>query len=355
MRRALTAVTVCAALALSACADSSENEADSSENETDAETPAGSETAAGSDEAASFPDHEIRVIIPSSAGGGLDTAARRLQPHWEEELGQSLVVENQPGGNFAVGPTAMLSIEPDCYAVMLHIPIVFGFSFMTQDVPYTYEDFSPVSGLTVEPSVLRVHNDAPWSTLEELIDDARSRPGEITTGVGGLTSNQYVAWLQIEEATGTDFNVVPFDGGGEARTALVAGEVDAVVAGVFNSQSIAEETRVLAVLQEENDWAELTDDAPTFNEALGTSLPENAGRYIAMTHRQCQEEHPQRFDVLAQTLTSATESPEFIQELTDLGLETQLLVTPAEETDSYMLGAIEDVEAFVAENEELQE
>ncbi|MPZ60936.1 MAG: hypothetical protein GEU93_06505 [Propionibacteriales bacterium] len=342
MRRALTAFAACATLALSACADPSDTQ-------TDAETPA------GTDETESFPEHEIRVIVPSSAGGGLDTTARQLQPAWEEQLGQSVVVENHPDGNFAVGPTTMLNIEADCYAVMLHIPLVFGYSYMTQDVPYTYEDFYPVSGLTTEPSVLRVRDDAPWNTLDEFIDDARGRPGEITTGVGGLTSNQYVAWLQIEEETGTDFNVVPFAGGGEARTALLAGEVDAVVAGVFNSQEIADKTHVLAVLQSENKWPELTNDAPTFNEALGTSLPENAARYVAMTHRECKEDHPERFKILAETLTAAAESPEHIETLTELGLEKQQLVTSAEATDRYTSRVLKEAETFVAENEELQQ
>lgn len=272
----------------------------------------GSEQSGSADE---WPTEDIRWIIPSSAGGGFDTTSRQLQPYLEEELGVSISVENQEGGNFAVGTTTVANAGSNCNTILTHgIPHLL-FSYLTQDVGYTYEDFQPVARLAQQPGVVRVANDAPWDTLDELIQDAKSRPGEIRASVSGLTSSNYLGLRDIQEATDAEFNIVSYDGGSSARSALTSGEVDVTHAGVFNSLGIADQSRVLAVHQDENEWPDVTDDAPTVNDSLGTSISSNESNYGLFVNQACQDENPERYQKLVDAVRSAGQSEEYRQEL----------------------------------------
>src|SRR5690606_26741558 len=185
----------------------------------------------------------VEFVIPTAAGGGLDTTFRQLQPYLEKQLGQPIAVEYREGGQFSIGTAYVAENGADCEPFMFHsIPDII-FSYLTQDVPYTYEDFYPLAGMTVEPSTIWVRNDAPWQTLEEFLDDARSRPGEIRVSVANLTNADHLAVLNLQQAAGVEFNIISYDGGGPARNAVVAGEVEAATGGVFASQGIADDTR----------------------------------------------------------------------------------------------------------------
>ena len=182
-------------------------------------------------------------------------------------------MENHEGGGYAIGAQTMLTAGADCTSIVTHGVPHLQFSYMTQDVDFDLASFAPVGGISIEPGVLRVNKDAPWQTIKDFVEDARERPGQIKVSVSDLQSNNYIALLQMEQALGIDLDIIGYDGGGPSRTALITNEVDATHAGVFNSLSIADETRVLAVTQPENKWPDVTDNAPPINEALGVNLP----------------------------------------------------------------------------------
>lgn len=302
-----------------------------------------------------WPNEDLRWIVSSAAGGGFDTTARQIQPYLEEELGVNAPVENQEGGNFAIGSTAVANAAPDCETITVHGVPHLQFSYLTQEVDYSYEDFYPVSPLTEEPGVIRVSEDAPWETLEDLIQDAESRPGEITASVSGLTSNNYVGILDIEEAAGVDFNIVPYDGGGPARNAVVSGEVDFTHAGVFNSLSIEEDSRVLAVHQDENQWPDQTDGAPTVNEELGTEIEPNGSTYGFFVNRECYEEYPERHERLTEAVQAATENEEYRQQLEDTGELEKLIVDELDNEEYHQQNQSEAdrLQELVEENPEM--
>lgn len=279
------------------------------------------------EEAEAWPDQDLRWIVPSSAGGGYDTVTRQLQPSLEEELGVNVPVENLEGGGFAIGTNAAANAAPDCQTIMTHgIPLL-QFSHLTQDVEYTYDDFYPVSVLTEEPGLFRVSEDSPYETLQDLVEDARNRPGEVRASAPGINSNNYLAFLQLEDAEDVEFNIVPYDGGSPARNALLSGEVEFTHASVFNSLGIAEDSRVLAVTQDENEWPELTNDAPTWNEELGTGLEPNGSTYGLFVNRECREEYPERYEQLVEATQAATEDEEYRQQLEEIGQLESLIAS----------------------------
>lgn len=341
MRRNQTAATAAAvamaATMLAACASGEDGTRD--------------EGAAG--ESGTWPDGAVEFVIPTAAGGGLDTTFRQLQPFLEEELGQPIAVEYREGGQFAIGTTYVAENGGDCEPFMFHaIPDVI-FSYLTREVDYSYEDFYPVAGITTEPSTLWVADDAPWQTIQEFVDDAATRPGEVRISVSNLTSADHLAALRLEEQTEVDFNIVSYDGGGPARNAVVAGEVEAAMGGVFAGQGIADSARALTVFQESNDWAGLTDDAPPVNEALGTDIADIGGRYGIFVARECQEANPERFQILSDAVAAAVASEGYTAALEELGEQDKVSYADPEEFNTFIEGEIESITATIEESPEL--
>jgi tripartite-type tricarboxylate transporter receptor subunit TctC len=290
---------------------------------------------------------QIRWIVSSSAGGGFDTTTRQLEPFFAEELGANAVVENHEGGGYAIGTQTALTSGADCTSIVTNGVPHLTFSYLTQEVDYDLSDIAPVGGISIEPGVIRVMNNAPWQTIKDFVEDARKRPGQIKVSVSDLQSNNYIALLQMEQELGIDLDIIPYDGGGPSRTALVSNEVDATHAGVFNSLSIADETRVLALSQPENKWPEVTDNAPPINEALGVDLPANASNYVVLASAECRDNNPERYQQLVDALAASVKNEEYLASLSKLGEESKVaylnpdeLTALAQESQTEMEGLL---------------
>ena len=228
-------------------------------------------------------------------------------------------MQNLEGGGHAIGTQSAINRPQDCSTIMVHGVPHFNFSYLAQAVDYDLLDMAPLVGLGIEPGVIRVRADSPWNSMQDLIDAALANPGEIRVSLSTATSNNFVGMLDIQDATGAEFNLIPYDGGGPSRTALLSGEVDVTHAGVFNSLSIADDTKVLAVQQPENLWPDITDKAPTLKEALGMEIADNASNYVAMVPEGCRTDYPLRYQAMVDALNAAIEDPEYLMSLESLG------------------------------------
>ncbi|TVS16886.1 MAG: tripartite tricarboxylate transporter substrate binding protein [Gammaproteobacteria bacterium] len=284
--------------------------------------------------------------MPTAAGGGFDRTTRMLQPHMEAALGVPLEVVYRGGGGFAIGATTLLREGADCHNVMIHGTPLLHFSHLTQNVRYTWDDFFPVGSVNIDPGVVRVRNDSPWRSLEELIEDAHARPGQIRVGIAGRTDVGHFGIREIERAAGVDFNIIFYDGGGPARTALAGGEVEVTHTGAYNSLPVAEESRVLAVHQPENLWKDITDGAPTVGQALSAEVQPNDFRYQMWVTRACRDNHPEHYAVLAEALESAVESPGYLAALESAGEFGSLDYIPGDEYMEMLLAQSEEFEAI---------
>lgn len=333
---------------LAACATSTQSDGNGAENDGNSAPNDGATVDAGT-----WPDEALEFVIPTAAGGGLDTTFRQLQPFLEAELGQPIAVQYRAGGQFAIGTTYVAQNGANCEPFMFHaIPDVV-FSYLTRDVEYTYDDFYPIAGMTTEPSTLWVANDAPWATIQELVDYAATRPGEVRISVSNLTSADHLAALRLEEQTGVDFNIVSYDGGGPARNAVVSGEVEAAMGGVFASQGIADRARALTVFQDSNIWGDLTDNAPAVNDALGTDIPNIGGRYGIFVTRECKEVYPERFEILSSAVSAAMNSEGFLAALTKIGQQDKVSYLGPDEFHAFIEGEIEAIKAQIEQSPEL--
>lgn len=300
----------------------------------------------GDDGNGEWPTSDIRLVIASGAGGGIDTTTRQIQPYLEEQLGVNIVPENHGAGSGAVAGT--LAAEDDSCNVILSwgIPHLI-ISYLIQDTAYdSYEDFYPIGRTAMDAGVIVVRNDAPWETMQEFIDDALQRPGELSMSRGSRQSAYYLGMLQLEAATGAEFHDAPFGGGSESRNAVVGGQADWTYAGVYNRLQVADDTRILAVIADENEWPELTNDAPPVNEALGTDLPPQGPTFGFFTSRQCHDGHPERHQILQDALEEAMQAPDFLATISDLGEEGRYPWMGADDYFSFIADVAAEVELY---------
>ena len=224
--------------------------------------------AGGSEEAAVYPADHITVYVPFPAGGSTDLMARIIAEPLGEILGVPLVVENRPGGGGAIAMNALSKADPDGYTIAL---TSLGPAMLTPnqgDVGYTDKEFAPICQTSFLPTMLFVSSDSEYDTLDELVAAAKEKYGEMTyasTGAGG-TGHVACELFQAELGESGLFNMVPFDSGVEATTAVLGGHIVFSLgdAGDTADHITDGNLRVLAIASEERDsWFP---DIPTFRE-----------------------------------------------------------------------------------------
>jgi tripartite-type tricarboxylate transporter receptor subunit TctC len=185
--------------------------------------------APGSAQAQSFPSRPVTLIVPWPAGGTTDVGMRALASATEKHLGQSIVVENRPGGSGTLGPGQMAATaKPDGYTVT-QIPItIFRFPFMQKTSFDPATDFTYIIGVSGYTFGVVVRDDAPWKTFQELVADAKSNPGKVNYGSPGTGTSLHIAMEQIAKQQGIKWTHIPFKGNSEAMNALLGGHIDAV-------------------------------------------------------------------------------------------------------------------------------
>ncbi|MBK5250838.1 MAG: tripartite tricarboxylate transporter substrate binding protein [Actinomycetales bacterium] len=180
------------------------------------------------DAAAEYPSEQITLYVPYAPGGPTDLAARTTGECLQEELGQTVVVENRAGASGSLGMQAMLQGGDDGYSLSLIAVPATATNPLQMEVGYTNEDYVPIAAVTEIPSVLAVGEDSEYATAEELFEAARANPGELSVGIPGATTSQAMEILRLAELYDVELTGVPFNGNAEMTTALLGGNVDAV-------------------------------------------------------------------------------------------------------------------------------
>ena len=213
--------------------------------------------------AAGYPEKPIKVIVPWAAGGDTDIIVRLATSMAEKHLGQPLVVANIAGASGTTGAREAKAAPPDGYTIYsVHDSIHTTFHVGMGDV--SYEDFEPVALLTSTYSIITTNGKAKWKTMQELIADAKQRPGEITMGASlGSTSHFFPA--MIEKAAGVKWKYVSYDGTAPRMTALLGGHIDLAESNLTQLEKAkGGQLRFLAVASEER-LPEIP-DVPTLKE-----------------------------------------------------------------------------------------
>lgn len=261
----------------------------------------------------------LTVVAGAAPGGSEDTLLRGMQQGLSKALGVTVVAQNVPGADGNTGAEQVLEKGSDCSQVLVvNIPALLT-GFQDSGLPFKASDFTSLVGVLHDYGDIRVQNDAKWKTFAEFIADAKANPGKISISVQSVDSSNGNGITNLEKVAGVKFNVVPFGGSGsKARDALLAGSVDANASNVFNGQSIATKTRVLAVQQPENKWPDLTNKAPTMSAALGKTVPDAQTIYGFAASTKCATQHKSDFDAIEKALETASKDSAFVANLAKL-------------------------------------
>ena len=186
--------------------------------------------------AQSYPVKPIRIIVPYAPGGSTDVVFRILAPRLTELLGQSVIVENRPGGSSTIGLDIAAKSTPDGYT--LGIPnITFGANpSLIKKMPFdTEKDFMPVSLVSIVTLVLTVHPSVPAKTVKDLIALAKSKPNSLNYGSAGNASANHLATERFSYMAGIKMVHIPYKGGGPAVVSIVGGETAVLMATIPSS------------------------------------------------------------------------------------------------------------------------
>jgi tripartite-type tricarboxylate transporter receptor subunit TctC len=201
--------------------------------------------------AQTWPSKPIRFIVPFAPGGTSEVVARSVANELGKQLGQSVFVENKPGG---AGVTAMqeaAKAAPDGHTLILtHVGTLAVNPYMLKNQPYDVsKDFMPVTLLAKVPNVFVIHPDVPAQNFKEFVAYAKKNPGKLNYGSAGNASAGHLAMEYLKLVTGMFMTHIPYRGTGPQLTDLLAGRTQASSAGMpaLGSHIRAGKLRAIAV------------------------------------------------------------------------------------------------------------
>ena len=211
------------------------------------------------------PSGNVTMVVPMGAGGGSDQSGRAIASGLEEGTGLNISVENREGGSGAVGYSYFLSQNGKSNYLLASETALLALP-VTQDVEFTYEDFTPIMKLGDDYTLLVVAPDAPYETCSDVVDAAKDE--RVVAAVSGATSLDEIVFTLVESDQDVEFDRVPFESGSEVLTALLGGQID--VASLNPSEVVAQleagDLKALCAFSEERYEYDALSDIPTAKE-----------------------------------------------------------------------------------------
>jgi tripartite-type tricarboxylate transporter receptor subunit TctC len=176
--------------------------------------------------AQTYPNKVIKLILPYTAGSPNDVLARLVAPALSSNLGQTVVVENRPGGGTSIGTRVVMTADPDGYTLLFsNSPVHFIAPYANKASTYDpLKDFVPIASVGTHSQVMVVAPSIPAKTLAEFIAYAKANPGKLNFGFGQGTTPHLVGTL-FKRETGIDFASIPYKGGAQVIPDMLGGRV----------------------------------------------------------------------------------------------------------------------------------
>jgi tripartite-type tricarboxylate transporter receptor subunit TctC len=190
-----------------------------------------------------YPSRPVTLIVPYAAGGSMDLMSRILSEGLGARLGQSVVVDDKPGGNGVIGIRETLKAPPDGYTLQLgSVGANVTPAFMQPNYPFDpLKDYLPVAAVAEWSAILVVKKDLPVNTLAEFVAYAKARPGQINYGATGYGGLAHLVGEVFMQRAGVVMQHIQYKGGSQSMTDLLSGNIDAsmmssaVAAGQVNN------------------------------------------------------------------------------------------------------------------------
>jgi tripartite-type tricarboxylate transporter receptor subunit TctC len=224
----------------------------------------------GAVSAQTFPDKPVRIVVPFAPGGGTDLIARTLGQVMAQELGQSVIIDNKAGGGTVIGTDFVAKSAADGYTLVMATFANAVNPILLAKMPYAYDKaFAPVMLVGLSPNVLVVRADSPYKTVQDIVNAAKAKPGQLSFASQGTGTSAHLAGELFKSLTKTFMLHIPYRGAGPALTDLLGGQVDmmfataSAVGGFIESGKL----RALAVTTKERSAAARLAQIPSLSSA----------------------------------------------------------------------------------------
>jgi tripartite-type tricarboxylate transporter receptor subunit TctC len=219
-------------------------------------------------QSAAFPNKPIRIIVPYPAGGATDVSARLVGQRLQEELKQTVIVDNRPGASGNIGMAALLQSPADGHTIAMSLTGMLSINPATYaKAGFTATDVAPIARVMLAPLVLVVPLDSPWRTVQDLIAAGKAAgKGGLpygSTGAGGIS---HVASELVNAAADGNYSHVPYRGGAPLVQALLTSEVRWGLLGTADARAQIQAGKLKALGQLRSTRSELWPDLPTLTE-----------------------------------------------------------------------------------------
>jgi tripartite-type tricarboxylate transporter receptor subunit TctC len=186
--------------------------------------------------AQTYPAHPVKLIIPFPPGGSNDIVGRMVAAQLGERLGQQVVVDNRGGAGGTIGTGIAAKSAPDGYTILL-VSVAYAFNpALYKQLPYDpAAGFTPIGMLATGPVVLTINPQLPFQTAQELIAEAKRKPGDLRFASAGVGSLQHLAAELFLREAGIDMLHVPYKGGGPATLDVVAGHAEVSIGSLIQN------------------------------------------------------------------------------------------------------------------------
>jgi len=192
-----------------------------------------------------YPTRPIRVIVPFPPGGSTDFNARAIKDKLSDQLGQQIVIDNRGGASGQIGTRLVKDSTPDGYTLVLHT-----IAFVTSPILYgnagydPVNDFMPITMISQVPTTVSVHPSVPVHSMKELLELAKSKPGQLIYASSGIGTNSHITGELFNLIGNTSIRAIQYKGGGPALAAVVSGEVQIGFSNITQTARMAEAGRV---------------------------------------------------------------------------------------------------------------
>jgi len=216
----------------------------------------------------SYPTRTVRIIVPYGVGGSADVYGRYLAAKLSDSVGQSVVVENRPGGGSIVGTDVVAKSEPDGYTLLVMSNTHTVNETLIPKKPFDLmRDFAPITGVSYSDLLMVVHPSVAASNLKEFIALAKSKPGDLNYASSGNGTPYHMAAELFKSMAGVNLVHIPHKGSDQARAAVLGGQVQMMFDAVPTMAAQARAGKVKALATSGMKRSPVTPDVPTLSEA----------------------------------------------------------------------------------------
>ena len=271
--------------------------------------------AAGVANAADYPTRPIHWVVPYPPGGTTDILARITATWLQDKLGQTIIIENKPGGGNNIGVEYVVKAPADGYTMLLVNPANGINTTLYKNLPFDFiRDIQPVAGLIRTPNVMVVPATLPVKTVSDFISWCKANPGKVNLASSGSGTSVHLSGELFKTMTGCNMLHVPYKGAGPALPALIAGEVHVMFDNLPSSMPHIKSGRLRALGVTSAKRDPTLPDVPTVGETVkgyeatawfGVGMPKGSPR--------------EAIDKINATVNAALADPGMLKRYADLG------------------------------------